>query len=126
MPCRHFGVSRSRPLGLETAIVAAYLTVLSRHPDSLIVRKAGLERASRSRSRAAEILAAGWPDQRRGRGSATAFDELAPATDRRRYNPGTTADLVTAALYAALRDGTIPLPLPSGSWDPLRDERSST
>ena len=30
-------------------------------------------------------------------------------------NPGTTADLVTAALFAALRDGTIPLPRPAGS-----------
>ena len=30
-----------------------------------------------------------------------------------RFNPGTTADLVTAALYAALRDGTIPLPRPA-------------
>ena len=29
----------------------------------------------------------------------------------RRLNPGTTADLVSAALYAALRDGTIQLPL---------------
>ena len=29
----------------------------------------------------------------------------------RRFNPGTTADLVTAALYAALRDGTIRVPL---------------
>ena len=31
----------------------------------------------------------------------------------RPLNPGTTADLVTAALYAALRDGTISLPLTS-------------
>jgi triphosphoribosyl-dephospho-CoA synthetase len=30
-------------------------------------------------------------------------------------NPGTTADLVTAALFAALRDGTIQLPRPAGS-----------
>ena len=31
-----------------------------------------------------------------------------------RFNPGTTADLVTAALYAALRDGTIGFPLVHG------------
>ena len=29
-------------------------------------------------------------------------------------NPGATADLVTAALFAALRDGTIPLPMAAG------------
>ena len=41
--------------------------------------------------------------------SAEAFDSWLrqPAN---RFNPGTTADLVTAALYAALRDGTIPYP----------------
>ena len=36
---------------IETSIVAAHLTVLSRHPDSLIVRKAGIERRRRSRAR---------------------------------------------------------------------------
>ena len=30
-----------------------------------------------------------------------------------RFNPGTTADIVTAALYAALREGTIKCPFTS-------------
>ena len=36
-------------------------------------------------------------------------------------NPGTTADLITAALFAALRDGTIQLPRHPGSasWSGL-------
>ena len=42
------GASRS----VETSIVAAHLTVLSRHPDSLIVRKAGLEPAKEVSRRA--------------------------------------------------------------------------
>ena len=46
---------------LETAIVTAYLDLLARHPDSLIARKVGLERAREVSRRAAEVLAAGWP-----------------------------------------------------------------
>ena len=65
--------------------------------------------------RAAEVLAAGWPERARPR-LLRAID-LA-ARPWRRLNPGTTADLVTAALFAALRDGTIQLPRPAGpaSW----------
>ena len=38
---------------IETATVAAHLTLLSRHPDSLIVRKAGIERSAEVSRRAA-------------------------------------------------------------------------
>jgi triphosphoribosyl-dephospho-CoA synthase len=97
---------------VETSIVAAHLDVLSRHADSLIARKAGSERAAEVSRRAGEVLAAGWPDCAEGLRKCEAFDQWLrdPAI---RLNPGTTADLVTAALYAALRDGTIPLPLTS-------------
>ncbi len=94
---------------LETAIVAAHLTLLSKHPDSLIVRKAGLERAREVSRRAAEVLAAGWPDRPAAIEMCWAFDDWLRDPSRR-FNPGTTADLVTAALYAALRDGTIRVP----------------
>jgi triphosphoribosyl-dephospho-CoA synthase len=94
----------------ETAVVTAHLTVLSRHLDSLIVRKAGMSSAEQVSRRAADVLGCGWPEDPR---AARRCDEL----DRwlrdpgRRLNPGTTADIVTAALYAALRDGTIPVPI---------------
>jgi triphosphoribosyl-dephospho-CoA synthase len=92
---------------LEIAIVGAYLHVLARYPDSLIARKAGADRAQEVSDRAGEVLDAGWPDREQGRRLCDAFDDWlrGPA----RLNPGTTADLVTAALYAALRDGTIPV-----------------
>ena len=109
----------------ETAIVGAHLRLLARYPDSLIARKAGIERALEVSCRASEILDAGWPDGEEARGQCEAFDNWLREPDRR-LNPGTTADLVTAALYAALRDGTIRLPLPPGLWDPLSDGRSST
>jgi triphosphoribosyl-dephospho-CoA synthase len=99
---------------LETATVAAHLAVLARHPDSLIVRKAGTERAEEVSRRAADVLAAGWPDRPAAVRMCGEFDEWL-RDPRRRLNPGTTADLVTAALYAALRDGTIQVPLPRHS-----------
>jgi len=102
---------------LETAIIAAFLGTLARHPDSLILRKAGREVALSVSRKAAEVLQAGWP------GSAASHDRLQELdawlrSRGNQLNPGTTADLVTAALFAALRDGTIPLPRPAGpaSW----------
>jgi triphosphoribosyl-dephospho-CoA synthase len=98
---------------LETAIVGSFLRVLARHPDSLIARKHGLAIAQSVSDRAAQVLQSGWPDRAAARRQCDRFDSwLRNAT--RRLNPGTTADLVTAALYAALRDGTICLPLAHG------------
>jgi len=102
---------------LETAIIAAFLGTLARYPDSLILRKAGREVALSVSRKAAEVLQAGWP------GSAESHDRLQELdawlrSRGNQLNPGTTADLVTAALFAALRDGTIQLPRPAGpaSW----------
>ena len=95
---------------LETSIVAAFLTLLSRHPDSLIARKSGILVANDVTRRAAEVLARGWPDKPESLRLCSEFDEWL-RDPMRNLNPGTTADLVTAALYASLRDGTIPLPL---------------
>ena len=44
-PCLRIGSRKGQPL--ETAIVAAYLGILARHPDSLIVRKRGIETAAK-------------------------------------------------------------------------------
>lgn len=97
---------------VETAVVAAHLNLLARHPDSLIARKAGFNQAREVSKQAEAILAAGWPERPEGARLCEKFDDWLRDPGRR-FNPGTTADLVTAALYAALRDGTIPLPIPS-------------
>ncbi len=97
---------------VETAVVAAHLNLLAKHPDSLIARKAGLDRAREVSHRAEAILSAGWPNRPEAARLCAEFDDWLRHPDRR-FNPGTTADLVTAALYAALRDGTIPVPVPS-------------
>ncbi len=107
LPDLRDSLKASQPL--ETAIVGAYLRLLARHPDSLIARKYGLAQAVEVSRRAAELLDSGWPDADQVRLDCNAFDAWLRHPGNR-FNPGTTADLVTAALYAALRDGTITLP----------------
>ena len=63
--------------------------------------------------RAAELLSSGWPLREDGDDALARFDDYLREGGRR-INPGTTADLVCAALYVALRDGTIELPRVSG------------
>jgi triphosphoribosyl-dephospho-CoA synthase len=115
LPLLRAGLDGGQPL--ETAIITTFLGLLARHPDSLIARKNGPARAGEVKFKAAEILAAGWPVSRESQQLCEAFDAWLRG-EGNRLNPGTTADLVTAALFAALRDGTIQLPRPAGpaSW----------
>jgi triphosphoribosyl-dephospho-CoA synthase len=94
---------------LETSIVATYLSLLARYPDSLIERKYGHVQASEVSRRAASLLEAGWPQGKESWRDVEAFDSWLRRPPNA-FNPGTTADLVTAVLFAALRDGTIRLP----------------
>lgn len=90
-------------LPLLDAIVRCQLHQLAREPDTLIGRRHGLPTAEAVSRGAAAVLAAGagW------REAATRFDATLRAPQR--LNPGTTADLVAAAVYILLRDGRIPL-----------------
>jgi triphosphoribosyl-dephospho-CoA synthase len=105
---------------LETAVITTYLGILARYPDSLIARKFGLIRAQEVSVKAAEIVACDWPNDRESKRLCEDFDAWL-RREGNRLNPGTTADLVAAALFAALRDGTIALPRPVGptSWSGL-------
>jgi triphosphoribosyl-dephospho-CoA synthase len=111
LPALRSSLDAGRPL--ETAIVSAYLAVLADFPDTLIARKRGRDEARAVSLRAAEVLDAGWPDHASGRALCDAFDAWL-REDGHVRNPGATADLITAALFAGLRDGTIPLPRPAG------------
>lgn len=87
--------------GLRACVLRAYLETLAEVPDTLIARKLGRAAAERVSHRAAEVLAA-------QAGGAEVFDvELARfdaelRDDGHRLNPGTTADLVCAALFVFL------------------------
>jgi len=99
---------------LEGAIIACYLHLLRLYPDSLIARKCGSELAEQASRRAAYVIDAGWPHSAAGCSAIDEFDAWLRADGHRR-NPGTTADLVAASLFVALREGIISLP-PQVPW----------
>ncbi|HEV3122288.1 MAG TPA: triphosphoribosyl-dephospho-CoA synthase [Isosphaeraceae bacterium] len=116
LPALRSALAAGRPL--EQAIIFTHLTLLARCPDTLIARKLGVPEAAEAARLAAEVLAAGWPDSPSGCLRFEALDAWLRARGHAR-NPGTTADLVAAALFAALRDGTIRLPKQPGAigWE---------
>jgi triphosphoribosyl-dephospho-CoA synthase len=94
---------------LEGAIVTCHLHLMAQFPDTLIARKRGPVEAEEAAQRARWVLDAGWPHDACGRAALADLDAWLRGVGHAR-NPGTTADLVTACLFIALRDGTIQLP----------------
>ncbi len=90
-----------RGLPLLDAIAQAHLELMARVPDTLIARKAGAAAAARVAARADAVVRAGGIATRRGLAAARRLDR-----DLRRHgnrlNPGTSADLVAAALFVWL------------------------
>lgn len=95
---------------LADTIVRTQLELMHAFPDSLIARKSGLEVAQQAALRAGKTLEAGRPGDEDYYRAIADFDFWL-RSDHRRRNPGTSADLVAAGLFAALRDGIIELPL---------------
>jgi triphosphoribosyl-dephospho-CoA synthase len=95
---------------LTESVIHAHVTLLSRFPDSLIARKCGLSVAEQASRIARQVLDAGSPGDE---DYLRAMDDLDfwLRSDGNRRNPGTTADLIAAGLFVALRDGTIEMPL---------------
>ena len=94
---------------LTEAVVHSHVRLMAEYPDSLIARKCGTELATEAAARAARVLAAGAP------GDPTYFDALEDLdfwlrSEDHRRNPGTTADLIAAGLYAGLREQHIQPP----------------
>ncbi len=108
VPAMGEALAKSWPLG--EAIVHAQLRLMSEFPDSLIARKCGPAVATQSSAMAAAALAAGQPGDENYRRALADFDFWLRADGHRR-NPGTTADLIAAGLFAALRQGIIKLPV---------------
>jgi len=95
----------------EAAIIGTHLHFLAHFPDSLIARKCGPDVAEAVRGKAQALLNVDWLTTEAGRLAVTDFDAWLRA-ERNSRNPGATADLVAASLFAALRDGIITLPTP--------------
>lgn len=95
----------------EASIIELHLRLLAAHPDTLIARKCGESVAAEASQRAQQCLDAisNRPLESKERPYPIAeFDQWLRADGHRR-NPGTTADLVAACLFAAIRERAIPI-----------------
>ncbi len=88
----------------ELRVIHLHLWFLARRPDTLIARKCGTEVAEEAQDWAQHLFAEGWPETDGSIRLQQKFDRWL-RQDGHRRNPGTTADLITATLFAALRDG---------------------
>ena len=105
--CDIFGLglgelAATRQAGAEPwlATLRVYLRFFSAFPDSHILRKHGAEAAERARREAGDFVKkqGDWRDPPSVRADALAFDAALKA---RGLNPGTSADLTVATLFAA-------------------------
>jgi triphosphoribosyl-dephospho-CoA synthase len=91
-------------LSWDEAVVETFLSVLAASPDTHVARRAGVAVAADVSARARRTLAAGGVRSAAGR---QAIDEMDRGLrDARNIgNPGTTADLTTAAIFVVLLRG---------------------
>jgi triphosphoribosyl-dephospho-CoA synthase len=101
-------LNRNRGMSLTDAVIRGSLQTMAEYPDSLIARKTGMPLAEEAAARAARVLDCGLPDDPRYLSALEDLDFWL-RSDGNRRNPGTTADLVGAALFAGLRTGRITL-----------------
>ena len=94
---------------LADAIVETQLRLMAACGDSLIARKCGNEVAREASDRAAGVLESLQTDKEPYRAALADFDFWL-RSDGHRRNPGTTADLLAAGLFVALREGVITQP----------------
>ena len=88
----------------EAALIRFQIKLLADAPDSLVVRKCGTDVAGELQRRAIEVDRLDWP-ARRSSWTALRDLDLWLRGDGNRRNPGTTADLIAATTFAAIRDG---------------------
>jgi triphosphoribosyl-dephospho-CoA synthase len=89
------------------ATICTFLRVLAEYPDTLIARKAGIERAREVSQMASEILRLGGPETESGKKGLKEFD-LRLRKESNLLNPGTTADIMAAALALCVLGGYRP------------------
>jgi triphosphoribosyl-dephospho-CoA synthase len=101
-----------RDAGLTTlsdVIIHTHLTLLAERGDTLIARKCGGEVSRKAAVMAGRVLSAGAPGSEEYFAAVADFDFWLRADGNRR-NPGTTADLIAAGLFVALREGLMEPP----------------
>lgn len=89
---------------ISMAVVQVSLSILANMSDTLIARKAGLEKAREVSAWAADALERGGIYTPAGKSSVEEFDRRL-REDGNMLNPGTTADLIAASLFVLLLGG---------------------
>ncbi len=97
----YFMAEYGRTDDINIAIVHTFLKILSKYPDSLVVRKAGIETAQNLSERASEILEKGGILSEEGKMLIEQLDCDLQAR-KGKLNPGTTADLIAGILFVSL------------------------
>jgi triphosphoribosyl-dephospho-CoA synthase len=92
---------------LSQVILHTFLKVLAACPDTFIARKTSLERAKEVSTGAGEILSLGGLETSKGRQRLAEFDTRLRRSSNL-LNPGTTADIVAAALALCTLGGYRP------------------
>jgi triphosphoribosyl-dephospho-CoA synthase len=99
-------IQRARRDGLpwDAAVVETFLTLLARTPDTHVARRRGTATAAAVTERARAVIGAGGVRTPAGRAAIDEMDrDLRDGQNS--ANPGTTADLTTAAIFVALVTG---------------------
>lgn len=93
-------------------VIWVALKLMAEFGDSLVARKCGPAVSQEVQQLAESVVRRNWPLTIE---AAEQFDKLNGflRADGNRRNPGTTADLIAAILFAALRDGWL---VPQGDW----------
>jgi triphosphoribosyl-dephospho-CoA synthase len=94
-------------MDLNEAIIHTFLEVLGKVPDTFIARKVGFERAEKVSVYARKVLDLGGLKTDSGRRSLHRFDQQLRRSDSL-LNPGTTADIIGAALSLCILSGYRP------------------
>ncbi len=94
---------------LTDAIVHTHVSLMAQRPDSLIARKCGPETSEKSALLAGKVLESGTPESEEY-AEALADLDFWLRCDGHRRNPGTSADMIGAALFWLLRSGQLTPP----------------
>ncbi|UCC20901.1 MAG: triphosphoribosyl-dephospho-CoA synthase [Promethearchaeota archaeon] len=89
---------------INLSIVNTYLKLLASHPDSLVIRKSGLESALNISKKALSILEVGGISSEKGLKLTIQLDNDLQIK-KGKLNPGTTADLISGVIFCALLFG---------------------
>jgi triphosphoribosyl-dephospho-CoA synthase len=100
-------IEQLKTKGLNVAIINTFLKVLAERPDTFIARKIGRAKALQVSEDARQVLQIGGAETPEGKESLVKFDRRLRDSGND-YNPGTTADIIAAALVLCMLSGYRP------------------